>query len=84
MSGFGNRYGKFYFLPENYNLARNDLLVLSYVWYQSSRKKKMLYNRQSGVIYDYMESNEQLMDMIQRDGMFEVVEIDNSYMETSW
>ena len=76
MSGFGNRYGKFYFLPENYNLARNDLLVLSYVWYQSSRKKKMLYNRQSGVIYDYMESNEQLMDMIQRDGMFEVVEID--------
>lgn len=76
MSGFGNRYGKFYFLPENYNLARNDLLVLSYVWYQSTRRKKLLYSRQNGISYDYLEKDEQLMAMIQGDGMFEVVEVD--------
>ncbi len=31
MAGTPQRYGSFYFLPENYNMARNDLLVLSYV-----------------------------------------------------
>ncbi|MCF1193199.1 hypothetical protein LRR18_16540, partial [Mangrovimonas sp. AS39] len=40
MSGSPQRYGSFYFLPENYNLARNDLMVLSYVWYKWKRKKK--------------------------------------------
>lgn len=76
MSGFGNRYGKFYFLPENYNLARNDLLVLSYIWYQSSRKKKLLYSRQNGMTYDYLEKDDQMMSMIQNDGLFEVIEVD--------
>ena len=39
MSASPQRYGSFYFLPENYNMARNDLLVLSYVWYKWKRKK---------------------------------------------
>lgn len=76
LSGFGNRYGKFYFLPENYNLARNDLLVLSYVWYQSTRRKKVLYSRQNGITYDYLEKDQQMMSMIQGDDLFEVIEID--------
>lgn len=76
MSGFGNRNGKFYFLPENYNLARNDLLVMSYVWYQSSRKKKMLYSKNLGITYDYIEGQDEMMAMIQRDGEFEVITID--------
>lgn len=76
LSGFGNRVGKFYFLPENYNLARNDLLVLSYVWYQSTRRKKVLYSRQNGITYDYLEKDQQMMSMIQGDDLFEVIEID--------
>lgn len=76
MSGFGNRYGKFYFLPENYNLARNDLLVLSYLWYQSKRKKKMLYSRQNGMLYDYPERDEMMIPLMQQDIAFEVVEIE--------
>ena len=32
MAGTPQRYGNFYFLPENYNMSRNDLMVLSYVW----------------------------------------------------
>jgi hypothetical protein len=67
MSGMGNRNGKFYFLPENYNLARNDLLVLSYVWFQSKRIKKMLYHRENGIAYEYMEKDEQMMSMIMGD-----------------
>ena len=40
MAGTPQRYGSFYFLPENYNMARNDLMVLSYVWYKWKKKKK--------------------------------------------
>jgi len=53
MSGTPQRYGSFYFLPENYNMARNDLMVLSYVWYKWKRKKKRLYSRSRNQFFDY-------------------------------
>lgn len=52
MSGTPQRYGNFYFLPENYNMARNDLMVLSYVWYKWNRKKKRLYSRTRNQFFD--------------------------------
>lgn len=76
MAGFGNRYGKFYFLPENYNLARNDLLILSQIWYKSRRKKKMLYNQNDGITYDYNESEDHLQEMVQQTGFFEIIEVE--------
>lgn len=56
MSGTPQRYGSFYFLPENYNMARNDLMVLSYVWYKWKRKKKMLYSRTRNQFFDIAAS----------------------------
>lgn len=78
MSGYGNRYGKFYFLPENYNLARNDLLVLSTVWYQSSRKKKILYDRKSGVAYDYIDKSQFFQQLLasEKTPRLEILEVD--------
>lgn len=76
MSGYGNRYGKFYFLPENYNLARNDLLVLSHVWYKSKRKKKMLYNRRDGITYDYFDNEQMMNELVDKTGMFEIIEVE--------
>lgn len=52
MSGSPQRYGSFYFLPENYNMARNDLMVLSYVWYRWKKKKKRLYSHSKNQFYD--------------------------------
>lgn len=75
MSGYGNRYGKFYFLPENYNLSRNDLLVLSHVWYRSKRMKKMLYNRKDGIAYDYVDNEKFLNEIVDQTGMFETIEV---------
>jgi hypothetical protein len=75
MSGYGNRYGKFYFLPENYNLARNDLLVMSHIWYKSKRKKKMLYNRNDGVVYEYLENEKFLDELVNTTDFFEVIEV---------
>ncbi len=53
MSGTPQRYGSFYFLPENYNMARNDLMVLSYVWYKWRKKKKRLYSKSRNQFFDY-------------------------------
>lgn len=53
MAGTPQRYGSFYFLPENYNMARNDLMVLSYVWYKWKREKKRLYSRSRNQFFDF-------------------------------
>lgn len=78
MSGYANREGKFYFLPENYNLARNDLLVLSNVWYQSKRRKKLLYEKRTGLTYDYVDKSQAMLKMMQFDidQAFEVIEVE--------
>jgi hypothetical protein len=62
MSGTPQRYGSFYFLPENYNMARNDLMVLSYVWYKWKTKRKKLYSKTKNQFYDISQSAE--MDQV--------------------
>ena len=47
-------------LPENYNMARNDLMVLSYVWYKWKRKKKRLYSERRNQFFDFAGGQEQL------------------------
>lgn len=65
MAGTPQRYGSFYFLPENYNMARNDLMVLSYVWYKWKRKKKRLYSRSRNQFFDFGGGEENLMELLQ-------------------
>lgn len=65
MSGTPQRYGSFYFLPENYNMSRNDLMVLSYVWYKWKRKKKRLYSESRKQFFDYAGDNEHLAMIMQ-------------------
>lgn len=64
MSGTPQRYGSFYFLPENYNMARNDLMVLSYVWYKWKRKKKRLYSRSRNQFFDYAGGDANLEELL--------------------
>lgn len=63
MAGTPQRYGSFYFLPENYNMARNDLMVLSYVWYKWKKKKQRLYSRSKNQFFDFA-GDEQNLEMI--------------------
>lgn len=65
MAGTPQRYGSFYFLPENYNMARNDLMVLSYVWYKWKKKKKRLYSEQRNQFFDFAGGEEQLANLLQ-------------------
>lgn len=70
--------GRFYFLPENYSVSRNDLLVMSYFWYKSSRKKKMIYNKVTGEITDFMGSERELKSYINAERNSEVITQDTS------
>lgn len=60
MAGTPQRYGSFYFLPENYNMARNDLMVLSYVWYKWKKKKKRLYSKSRNQFFDFAGGKENM------------------------
>jgi hypothetical protein len=75
MAGTPQRYGNFYFLPENYNMARNDLLVLSYVWYKSKRKKQRLYSRKKNQFFDFAVNHPDLDQILYNIPDLEVVEV---------
>lgn len=64
MAGTPQRYGSFYFLPENYNMARNDLMVLSYVWYRWKKKKKRLYSRSRNQFFDFAGGDDNLEQIL--------------------
>jgi hypothetical protein len=76
MSGTPQRYGTFYFLPENYNMARNDLLVLSHVWYKWTKKKKQLYSAERHQFFEYAGGQEQLDEILYNIPDLETVEIE--------
>ena len=76
MAGTPQRYGSFYFLPENYNMARNDLMVLSYVWYKWKRKKKMLYSKSTNQFFDFAGGQENLDSILYHIEDMEEVEVE--------
>jgi len=76
MAGTPQRYGSFYFLPENYNMARNDLMVLSYVWYKWKRKKKRLYSARNNQFFDFSGGEENLDQILQNIPDLEMVTVD--------
>jgi hypothetical protein len=65
MAGTPQRYGSFYFLPENYNMARNDLMVLSYVWYKWTTKRKRLYSRKLNQFFDFAQEENEMGQLLQ-------------------
>ena len=64
MAGTPQRYGSFYFLPENYNMARNDLMVLSYVWYKWKKNKKRLYSKSRNQFFDFAGGDDNLEQIL--------------------
>lgn len=73
MSGMNTTNFSFYFLPENYNSVRNQFLILSHIWYQTTRMKKMLYNRNDGLIYDFYDDEKYIQEAADGAGIFDVV-----------
>ncbi len=76
MAGTPQRYGSFYFLPENYNMARNDLMVLSYVWYKWKRRKKKLYSKMRNQFFDFAGNGVELDPLLYDIPDLEEVEVE--------
>lgn len=74
--GAPQKYGNFYFLPENYNLIRNDLMIVSYIWYRWKRKKKRLYSESRNQFFDFGGGQEQLDQILYNIPDMQVVEVD--------
>jgi hypothetical protein len=64
MVGSPQRYSNFYFLPESYNMNRNDLMILSYVWYKWHKKKKRLYSKKLNQFFDFAGGEENLEQIL--------------------
>ena len=48
ISGWGNRDGKFQFMPESYNYGMQDLIIYDEFWYLDSRNQKLLIDTLTG------------------------------------
>ncbi len=77
MMGTPQRYGQFYFLPENYNMARNDLMVLSYIWYRWTKKRERLYSRKLNMFFDFIKGKENLEAILYNIPDMEVVTVNS-------
>lgn len=64
MKGWGNRDGKFQFMPESYNYGMQDLLMYDEFWYLDSRKQKLLCDVQTGETMEWRGQNEDLNDFL--------------------
>ncbi len=64
MSGWGNRDGKFQFMPEAYNYGMQDLLIYDEFWYQDSRRQKMLVDGQSGETMEWKGNDDNLNEFM--------------------
>lgn len=58
--GYGNRDGKFQFMPESYNYGMQDLLIYDEFWYLSSRKQKLLCDVMTGETMEWRGQDEDL------------------------
>lgn len=73
--GWGNRDGKFQFMPESYSYGMQDLLIYDEFWYMDSRRQKMLVDTKSGESIEWKGSEDDLDEFLR---MYrQIVVIDN-------
>lgn len=57
-------FGNFYFLPESHTMSRNDLMIVSYVWYKAKTKKKRLFSSTMQQYFDFAGGEPQLDEIL--------------------
>ena len=62
--GWGNRDGKFQFMPESYSYGMQDLLIYDEFWYMDSRMQKMLVDVQTGESIEWKGNDEDLKEFL--------------------
>lgn len=62
--GWGNRDGKFQFMPESFSYAMQDLLIYDEFWYMDSRRQKMLVDSQTGESIEWRGTEDDLAEFL--------------------
>lgn len=62
--GWGNRDGKFQFMPESYSYGMQDLLIYDEFWYLDSRRQEMLVDSQTGETMEWKGTPEDLKEFL--------------------
>lgn len=76
MTSSAQNFGRFYFLPENQNMQRQDLMILSYVWYKWNQKVKRLYSPSRQQFFDFGGGDQQLQEILSQIKDIQVVSVD--------
>lgn len=64
IAGWGNRDGKFQFLPESYAYGQQDLIIYDEFWYLTTRKQKLLVDTETGETTEWKGQDEDLEDFL--------------------
>lgn len=64
LRGWGNRDGKFQFMPESYNYGMQDLLIYDEFWYLDSRMQKMLVDVETGETIEWKGNDDNLKEFL--------------------
>ena len=64
LSGWGNRDGKFQFLPESYNYGMQDLIIYDEFWYLSTRSQQVIIDTITGESIEWRGDEEDLRDFL--------------------
>lgn len=75
MKGWGNRDGKFQFMPEAYNYGMQDLLIYDEFWYLDTRNQKMIVDTQTGECMEWKGTDRDLKDYLST--FRQVIAVDN-------
>ena len=76
MAGWGNRDGKFQFMPEAYNYGMQDLLIYDEYWYLDTRQQTMLVDTQTGECMEWKGNDSDLKEYL---SMYrQVMKLDNT------
>lgn len=74
LAGWGNRDGKFQFIPESYNYAMQDLLIYDEFWYLDTRKQKNIVDIESGECIEWRGQDEDLQYFLKMHPQTTIVE----------
>lgn len=66
LAGWGNRDGKFQFLPESYNYGMQDLLIYDEFWYLDNRSQKNLVDIETGECTEWKGNDDDLKEFLSR------------------
>ena len=66
LKGWGNRDGKFQFMPGSYNYGMQDLILYDEFWYMDTRKQQIIVDTESGETSEWKGQEPDLQEFLSR------------------